>query len=468
MSNMNPAAVGGLIGTGAGALIGGPIGAQIGGSVGGLAGSLFGGDDGVSKEALDMLKQAQARIMAIPVPTADDMKLILQPLVQKGVLTPDQYQTILAKPTEFLNINLDPTSREAEMGALNELQQIGKEGGMDANFRNAMNEARNEANTQFQGQRGAILQNAAERGTLNSNLTAADQLAQASQDAYNLNSQTTQAAADAENRALQAILASGQLGGQINSQDYQQAADRAKAIDAINAYNAQNSQAQSNLNTQTNNAAQQFNLELAQNIAQYNNQNQNEAAKYNAQLPQQIFSDKLSQAGAAAGVALPTASLLQQGYQNKNALQGNLVGSIGTAIGNYGNNQNLSNAIKAQNSTPQYTPPQSTAYQNNVNQFAANNGYNPPMAMFSEGGRVPGHARVPGDSPMNDTVPARLSPGEVVVPRSAAHDPVRLAAFAAHVANRKPDIHPDDIKSVLQALTKHREGFSHGGMVYGC
>lgn len=35
------------------------------------------------------------------------------------------------------------------------------------------------------------------------------------------------------------------------------------------------------------------------------------------------------------------------------------------------------------------------------------------------GGVVPGQARVPGDSPANDTVPAMLSPGEVVLPRSA-------------------------------------------------
>ena len=35
------------------------------------------------------------------------------------------------------------------------------------------------------------------------------------------------------------------------------------------------------------------------------------------------------------------------------------------------------------------------------------------------GGVVPGRAKVPGDSPANDTVPALLSPGEVVLPRTA-------------------------------------------------
>lgn len=36
---------------------------------------------------------------------------------------------------------------------------------------------------------------------------------------------------------------------------------------------------------------------------------------------------------------------------------------------------------------------------------------------------VPGKASVAGDSPKNDTVPARLSPGEIVIPRSIAQHP---------------------------------------------
>lgn len=56
-----------------------------------------------------------------------------------------------------------------------------------------------------------------------------------------------------------------------------------------------------------------------------------------------------------------------------------------------------------------------------------------PMA---EGALVPGHAKVDGDSYENDTVHALLSPGEIVVPRSAAKDPEKAAAFAKSVAMR--------------------------------
>lgn len=56
-----------------------------------------------------------------------------------------------------------------------------------------------------------------------------------------------------------------------------------------------------------------------------------------------------------------------------------------------------------------------------------------PMA---HGEKVPGKAKVKGDSYSNDTVPALLSPGEIVVPRSAAKDPEKAAAFAKSVAMR--------------------------------
>ncbi len=41
---------------------------------------------------------------------------------------------------------------------------------------------------------------------------------------------------------------------------------------------------------------------------------------------------------------------------------------------------------------------------------------------YSHGGRVPGEAPTMGDSPANDVVSAKLSPGEIVIPRSSAMD----------------------------------------------
>lgn len=56
--------------------------------------------------------------------------------------------------------------------------------------------------------------------------------------------------------------------------------------------------------------------------------------------------------------------------------------------------------------------------------------------MMSKGALVPGQASKAGDSKENDVVPAMLSPGEIVIPRSHAQDPERAAAFARAVAIR--------------------------------
>lgn len=45
-----------------------------------------------------------------------------------------------------------------------------------------------------------------------------------------------------------------------------------------------------------------------------------------------------------------------------------------------------------------------------------------PFVSFAKGGLVPGKAAVPGDSLLNDRIPALLSPGEVVLPRSVMGD----------------------------------------------
>lgn len=59
---------------------------------------------------------------------------------------------------------------------------------------------------------------------------------------------------------------------------------------------------------------------------------------------------------------------------------------------------------------------------------------------LQSGGHVPGQAKHPGDTTKNDTVPALLSPGEIVIPRSVAQgpDPAKAAAkFVSAIMARK-------------------------------
>lgn len=75
------------------------------------------------------------------------------------------------------------------------------------------------------------------------------------------------------------------------------------------------------------------------------------------------------------------------------------------------------------------------------------------MLAAAYGAVVPGRAAVDGDSERNDTVPAMLSPGEVVIPRSAADDPEKAKAFVEAIKRSKPQgAEPLDMGQVLRHL----------------
>lgn len=59
-------------------------------------------------------------------------------------------------------------------------------------------------------------------------------------------------------------------------------------------------------------------------------------------------------------------------------------------------------------------------------------------SLMSDGGEVPGKAKVFGDDSRNDTVPAKLSPGEIVIPRSHASSPEAAADFVRALQSQKP------------------------------
>jgi hypothetical protein len=56
---------------------------------------------------------------------------------------------------------------------------------------------------------------------------------------------------------------------------------------------------------------------------------------------------------------------------------------------------------------------------------------------MSTGGHVPGKPVMGGDHPANDTVPAMLSPGEIVIPRTKAQNPELAKEFIDHVMKNK-------------------------------
>jgi len=74
----------------------------------------------------------------------------------------------------------------------------------------------------------------------------------------------------------------------------------------------------------------------------------------------------------------------------------------------------------------------------------------------AKGGRIEGKAKVAGDSEHNDVVPAMLSPGEIVIPRTKAKDPDKAKEFIDQLMKTedKKDIDYTDVLKVKRKRSK--------------
>lgn len=138
----------------------------------------------------------------------------------------------------FEDIDSDPALRDAQMGSIGKLDEIIAGGGLTMRDRANLERLRGETAAADRGRRDAILQNMAARGMGGSGmeLLASLQSAQAATDRDAMAGLET--AAQAEERALQAIMQKGELAGSLRGQDFDEAARIAAAHDAIEQFNA--------------------------------------------------------------------------------------------------------------------------------------------------------------------------------------------------------------------------------------
>ena len=255
------------------------------GLFGGIAGLLSGGSDTASNYG------------NITTPDVQSMQLALQQYVQQGILTPEDAQAVMQDPSAFSQITQDPKFKQAQMQALTGLQNVANQGGLTAIDKGQLNDIANQENTQARGAREAIMSNAAQRGVSGSGLELMNELKSAQGAASDQSNRDTSVAANAQQRALQALVDSGQMAGNMQGQDFNQQAQIVAAKDAISKFNAQNQQQTGMYNTQTANAAQAANLAAKQGIANQNTAQSNAQQEYNKNLYQNQFNNQLALAG---------------------------------------------------------------------------------------------------------------------------------------------------------------------------
>lgn len=263
---------------------------------------------------------ALGMINAVQLPTLTPLEL--QELVSTGELTPEQAQAYQLQQSAMQDIYVDPKLKQAQLKALANLQEVGEKGMTDED-RAKLLQIQGQEDTALRGQREAQMQQNAMRGFGGSGVDLMNQQIQAQESANRVAQRDTEVAAQSQAAKLKALQDAGTLAGSIASQDWQQAAAKAQAQDAINQFNLQNKQSVANANVQARNQASAQNLAQSQALAQYNNQLKNQAAQYNASIPQQQYQNALGKAGASANAYGNKANMyMQQGAQNMNTLSG--------------------------------------------------------------------------------------------------------------------------------------------------
>lgn len=232
----------------------------------------------------------------------------------------------------------------------------------------------------------------------------------------------------ANNRAINPALAARQS-SMIQAQGNQTAANTAATLRAQQQLAAQGQLAQQQQNLAGNNLAAQGQL-LGANAAQNTNQVQNygQAQGINAQIAQNNSNAVNKTTGSMLGGASSLLALLNKGGMVKGYANGGDVDDPShpsDQIENYGS------------SAPVPIPDLSKNQSADDKKGGGLPGLSSLTSMMKSGGKVQGKADVKGDSVKNDTVPALLSPGEIVVPRTSASDPEKAKEFIDHIMKKQ-------------------------------
>ncbi len=303
----------------------------IGGTAAGLGASMFSGKN----KAKQYLDQILAQYNGINPPTIEEQKVILEKLVQQGLVTPEDAQTVNLGDTAMNGIALDPASKQAQMEALAGLQEVSNEGGMTGLDLQKMQDLKDNFETTRRGDEQAIIENAKNRGVYGSNLELTNRLISGQNAANRASREAIDIGAQAQNARMEALRDVGSLGGQIRGQEFGEASKKAEAQDAINRFNAQNKQSQVNFNVGNRNQAQATNLGEKQRVADSNVGNENANRVRNSQLIQQKYNNTMGLADAKGRALAGIADSEEEAQRQKNQLAAGLIGLGGSTMASY-------------------------------------------------------------------------------------------------------------------------------------
>ena len=313
---------------------------MIAGALNPTLSNLFSG--GYLKSTADMLMNAGQNIRNVQAPNLSALIPQLQLQVQQGTMTAQQASAAAAQAAQQANslmsgVNTDQQSLAAQRAALARLADVGTSGGMTEADRAQLAATINQTNAAAAQQRAAQLQQLQMQGNAGTGAELATRLAGGQQTA-NANAMAgANVAQGAQARALAAIQANLQGNAALNTQQFQQAAQKAQAQDVVNQFNtqAQNTIAAQNAqmatqaaiaNAQLGTQANQANFAMANQINAANTAIKNQNLLMPLQTAQQQFQNVLGQQAAAStadvGAGKDMAALVNAQLQRSNTAAG--------------------------------------------------------------------------------------------------------------------------------------------------
>jgi hypothetical protein len=319
---------------------------------------------GYLKSAADMLKNSGNAFDDLQAPNLTALIPQLQARVQQGVLTPAQAEAYLQQASEMQNVQGDPNALFNARQNLAQLENIAANKGitqadqaqMDMLFRQAAAKAGQDRQAQIQAlQQQGVAGGGAE---LAARLAGSQGIANAGAD---FGAKTAQ---NAQQRALAALEASLQGNTALNSQLFNQQAQKASAQDAINSFNTTARNKMAELNAANQQAANLQNFQMANEIGKENVATVNKQAMMPYQAAQEQYNNSLERAKAQATNATLAGGKLGQLANEQIARSNQFAVNRGTSA----RDSAIENAPKGSAPTGQQNTQQNTQQSNPVNE----------------------------------------------------------------------------------------------------
>ncbi len=235
----------------------------------------------------------------------------------------DMFTPQMAQDSLMGNIETDSRLSDAQYAALDQLGEL-SQGGLNLQDKADLADIQNSVARQDAGRQAAIMQGMAERGMGGAGMELAQRLQSQSAGADRAAGDSRAVAAQAQQRALDAIMRRGQLGGDMRAQQFGEDSAKARAQDAMNLYNTgqlneaqHNRQKISNLNTE---------------VSHHNARQEGEAA-------QQNFDNATRQLEGITGRTTSQSGYDTDAARAKSDMIGTLGGGIAKGIGSYMSNK---------------------------------------------------------------------------------------------------------------------------------